>query len=71
MRAAGASGAPAVKDTCVITDAVNGQVQYLWQAGDTDIAGTFEVEFEILWGTEVQTVPNDSYIAIKIVPDLG
>jgi hypothetical protein len=71
MRASGTVGDPKVKDTCTITDAVNGQVQYLWQTGDTDTAGTFDVEFEIHWGTEIQTVPNDTYITIKIVPDLG
>lgn len=62
---------PAVKDICIITDAVDGRVTYLWQLGDTDVAGTFHVEFEIHWGAEIQTVPNDSYLSIKIVADLG
>ncbi len=62
---------PKVKDTCTVTDAVDGRVTYLWQAGDTDTSGTYNIEFEIEWGTEIQTVPNDSYITIKIVDDLG
>jgi len=32
---------------CVITDGVNKEIEYRWQAGDTDNVGQFNIEFEI------------------------
>jgi hypothetical protein len=32
----------------IVTDAVNGKVEYRWQAGDTDTAGRYYVEFEVM-----------------------
>lgn len=49
-----------------------GQVKYVWQAGDTDLAGQFDGEFEITYpdGT-VQTVPSKDYIRVVIKDDLA
>lgn len=55
-----------------ITDAVNGGVAYTWSPGDTDVAGTYKAEFEVTWSSgKKQTFPNDSYLQVKILADLG
>lgn len=55
-----------------IVDAVNGRVRYLWVAPDTDVPANYKAEFEVLWldGT-FETFPNSTYIAVKVVADLG
>lgn len=71
MRLHGSTDPPAIRSPMTITDAVNGTVQYAWQAGDTDTAGDYDVEFEITWNDGgVETVPNDSYLTVRIVDDL-
>lgn len=50
--------------------------QYVWQDGDTDVIGSYDVELEIVWdsGTtppEVQTVPSSGFQTIEIIDDLG
>lgn len=49
-----------------------GQVTMPWQAADTAVAQNLRVEVQATWpdGT-VQTFPNDGYVIVKIVPDLG
>lgn len=48
-----------VNSSAVITDAVNGVVEYRWSAGDTDTAGKYHAEYQVLWndGT-VETFPT-------------
>jgi hypothetical protein len=58
------------KKACVITNAVQGEWSFAWAAADTDEAGLFDAELEIMWGTEPQTVPADSYYQITILDDL-
>lgn len=60
-----------VTATAQIIDAPNGIVQYAWAAADTNTAGTYNAEIEILWGTERQTFPSSGYFAITIEADLG
>ena len=49
-----------------------GQVQYSWAVGDSDTAGQYRGEFEVtLSSGRKETFPNDSYIPINIIPDLG
>ena len=31
----------------VVTDAITGEAEYRWQAGETDVVGTYQIEFEI------------------------
>jgi len=76
MRLADTTGTPKISDAMTITTAANGRVTYEWQTGDTDTAGTYNVEFEILWtdGT-IETVPNGAdpdaqYLTVEIVDDL-
>jgi len=53
-------------------DAGGDYAQYDWQLGDTDTAGQYEGEFEvILASTKPETYPNDDYIDILIPKDLG
>lgn len=55
-----------------IIDAARGVVLYDWQAGDTDTSGTYRAEFEITFEDgRILTVPNDDYIIIIVMDDLG
>jgi hypothetical protein len=70
MKAFGASSLKidAVAD---IEDVVNGIVEYSWQAGDTDTAGTYYGEIEVTYGdATVETFPNNGYFTIIIKEDL-
>ena len=70
MKAFGASSLKidAVAD---IEDAVNGIVEYSWQAGDTDTAGTYYGEIEVTYGdATVETFPNNGYFTVIIKEDL-
>ena len=70
MKAFGASSLKidAVAD---IEDAVNGIVEYSWQAGDTDTAGTYYGEIEVTYGdSTVETFPNNGYFTVIIKEDL-
>jgi hypothetical protein len=64
-------GTPQFKKPCSILDDEGGIVQYDWDAEDTAEDGNYDGEFEVLWGTEVQTIPNDKYFDVLIVKDLG
>ena len=62
----------AVDAEAVIVDADAGTVRYDWDEGDTNVAGTFNAEFEIEWADgRKQTVPNDGYFTVAIGRDLG
>lgn len=70
MKAFGASSLKidAVAD---IEDIINGIVEYSWQAGDTDTAGTYYGEIEVTYGdATVETFPNNGYFTIIIKEDL-
>lgn len=50
-----------------VTDAVDGRVQYTWQAGDTDTAGTYLARFHVTYGSgDIQDFPNDRFIEVRI-----
>lgn len=59
------------KTAATIVDGPTGVVEYAWAAGDTDTPGTYNAEFEVLWGTEPQTFPSSGYFTITINADLG
>lgn len=66
------TGGAALTFTAAITDAVNGEVTYVWQTGDTATAGVYDMEVEITWAAGgIQTFPNDSYESLEIKADLG
>lgn len=55
-----------------VTDADNGVVQYDWQSGDTDTAGSYYAEFEVTYSdASVETFPNNSNLPISIRTELN
>ena len=61
-----------VYQTVTIVDEDTGRIRYNWDAADTDEAGTFDAEFEVTYsdGT-IETFPNDTYVTVNILDDLG
>ena len=50
---------------------VTPKVAYAWQAGDTDVAGLFEGEFEVTFpGGRIKTFPDPGFIPIRITEDI-
>lgn len=69
----GQVSATVINQSCTITDAANGDVEYVWQTGDTDIADTYVGEFAIHWSdSTVQKVPNTqaANFTIAVDPDV-
>ncbi len=55
-----------------IADGLAGIVEYEWKPGDTSTPGGFLAEFELtLPNGGVLTVPNDTWLEVEIVPELG
>src|SRR5689334_4269609 len=55
-----------------VLDAPNGLVKYSWEEVDTDEAGNYKGEFEVEFSDgRLETFPNDKYLNIKVVVDLG
>jgi hypothetical protein len=53
-----------------ITDGVNGQGEYRWQAGDTDTVGKYFIEFEINPASGGKfTIPTESEDAVVRILD--
>lgn len=66
------TGVPTALVSAAATILGTGAVRYLWSATDTGAAGTFEGEFEVLYANgKKQTVPNHTYIPLKILGDIG
>lgn len=59
-------GALTVDAVATIVDAPNGRASYVWQAGDTDVAGLYEAEFTV----DSQVFPKDGYLTIDIEASL-
>ena len=61
-----------VSRQCSVIDAGERRVAYEWQAGDTEAAGRFKAEFEVINtdGTK-ETFPNDGYLLVIISADLS
>lgn len=61
-----------VNAACTIVNALLGTVSYQWLTADCDTAGEFYMEFEIVFndGREV-TCPNDGYLLLEVVAELG
>jgi hypothetical protein len=55
-----------------VTDAEDGEVEYRWEDGDTDVDGVYDGEFVIeFFGGGKETFPNGEYINIVILPDVA
>lgn len=65
-------GTTAVVDASAsIVDAVNGIVQYVWDAADTATVGSYQAEFEVTFaGGAIETFPNNGYIRVEITDDI-
>lgn len=48
-----------------------GHIRYAWKAADTNMAGKFKAEFEVVLSSgEKFTVPNDDSLTVQILEDL-
>lgn len=67
------SGASIIeRATASIEDAANGIVGFTFSAAQTAAAGTYDAEFEVtLSDGSIETYPNNEYIIVEIIPDLG
>lgn len=55
-----------------IVAAASGQVNYTWASGQTATAGEYNAEWEIQWADGgYETVPNDTYMTVEIIADIG
>lgn len=55
-----------------VQDALNGVVWFIFEPPETDVAGTYRGEFEVMFGDgRKETYPNDDYLTVEIKPDLG
>lgn len=65
-------GVVKVDKPALIQDAVNGLVWVVFEQGDTSDSGNFNAEFEVTFSDgRIETFPNDGYIMIQIISDLG
>lgn len=54
------------------TDTDGTYFAYEWSATDTNLEGDYDAEFEVtLSDGSVETYPNDNYINVRIMKDLG
>ena len=61
-----------VSAAAVIVDEDAGTVKYVWQAADTNTAGSYQAEFQVTFsdGT-IETFPNTDFIQVDIVDDIA
>lgn len=72
MKGKGTASGTTISGTCVIVSAAAGTVSYSWLTGNTDVVGSYDLEFQITYsGGGIETVPNDGYKSVEIVADLG
>ena len=70
MKATG--GSIVVDREMTITNEEGGVVQYDWQSGDTDTAGTYLVEFEVTYTDgSIETFPNTGSLIVVVTPELN
>lgn len=60
MRLASAAdgSTPKVNATATVVDGAAGTIRYAWSGTDTDTAGTYTAEFEVVIGGKKLTIPN-------------
>lgn len=63
---------PKVKKSATIVDPLAGTVSYQWVTGDLDTKGTYDAEWEVTFlDGKVATFPDDGYLTVEVVADLG
>src|SRR5258708_4094902 len=61
-----------VKRNGTIVSPTGGTVEYQLVAGDVSVAGTFQVEIEVVFAdAKILTFPDDDYVNLTILGDLG
>lgn len=54
-----------------VEDAPKGIVSYSWSSGDTSTVGTYDAEWEVVFGDgTIETFPNNSFITVKVKEDI-
>jgi hypothetical protein len=68
---AATNSAPTISAAASVVNANNGQVSYVWQAGNTDHAGDYYFEWKVTdsLGKE-QTYPTEGYGTVRVIDDL-
>jgi hypothetical protein len=70
MKAVG--GAVVIDEPMTIVNAAGGIVRYDWQTGDTDVPGTYYVEFEATYSDNtIETFPNNTNETVLVIPQLN
>ena len=65
-------GVVKVNQSMVVTDAINGVVQYNWVTGDTDTVGTYYIEFQVTYSdSSIETFPNNGSLIVSVVKELN
>ncbi len=60
-------GSKYFKAAGAFVDRYNGVVSYTWASGNTDTAGNFQMEWEVVWPTNrPETFPNNGYDTLII-----
>ena len=55
-----------------IENAATGEIWLVWAPGETDTAGVYRAEFEVVYQDgRRETFPSNGYIGIQILDDLG
>lgn len=55
----------------VVGDGTEGNVRFVWEEGDTDVAGVHRGSFRLVSGGKPTTFPNDGYITVHIGDAVG
>lgn len=53
-------------EVATVTDAVNGELTYVWQAADLDTAGRYAAWFVVFWGASA-TIPEPTSSAEVLI----
>jgi hypothetical protein len=66
------TGEVQVNASGVVVDGPNGVIKYSWSTGDTDTVGRYEAEFQVTYSdNSVETFPNNSFLTIQVLDDIG
>jgi hypothetical protein len=66
------SSTPAVDAAGAVVDGTAGVIEYQWETGDTADAGNYNAEFQVTYvDSTIETFPNNTYIKVKITPELS
>lgn len=65
-----AAPASAVVREASIVSRTDGRVRYDWQAGDTDVAGTYVAEWVVDYPNGPATFPNQGSVTFEVLPHL-